>query len=128
MRATVTVDVEPIHARIVLRMAGFDVDSKSDEEICAMAIKMNNYYAVDTQEIILDDAKEIYSRKEALNILDEIRDLAKGESIEVPMAYGDGTPVTDKMISLTKLGYILTEMEMAVKDGPEEEQNMEYEK
>jgi len=121
MRATVTVDVDIKHARTALRMAGFHVDDKSDEEICEMAIKRNDCYAVDTQEITWDDTKEIYSGKEALDILNEIRDLAKGESIEVPMVYGDGTEVCDKMISLTKLGYILSEMEIAVKKGTEED-------
>ena len=51
MKATVTVDVEPKHARIALRIAGFDVDNKSDEKICEMAIKMNDCYAVETKNI-----------------------------------------------------------------------------
>ena len=118
MRATVTVDVDIKHARTALMIAGYDVDNKTDEEICEMAIKMNDCYAVDTQKIAWDD-----KQKETLNILDEIRDLAKGESIEVPMAYGDGTPVTDKMISLTKLGYILTEMEIAVREDNIQEEH-----
>ncbi len=121
MKATVTVDVDIKYARTALSIAGYDVKDKTDEEICEMAIKMNDCYAVDTQEITWDDTKEIHSSKEVLDILDEIRDLAKGESIEVPMVYGDGTEVCDKMISLTKLGYILTEMEMAVKEEPEED-------
>ena len=121
MRATVTVDVDIKHARTALMIAGYDVSDKTDEEICEMAIKMNDCYAVDTKEITWDDKKE--TQKEVLDILSEIRDLAKGESIEVPMVYGDGTPVTDKMISLTKLRYILTEMEIAVREDNIQEEH-----
>lgn len=62
MRATVTVDVDIKYARIALSIAGYDVKDKTDEEICEMAIKTNDCYAVDTQEITWDDTKEIYER------------------------------------------------------------------
>ena len=51
MRATVTVDVEPKYARTALSIAGYDVNNKTDEEICEMAIKMNDCYAVETENI-----------------------------------------------------------------------------
>jgi hypothetical protein len=62
MKATVTVDVDVKYARTALSIAGYDVNDKTDEEICEMAIKMNDCYAVNTQEIALDDTKEIYER------------------------------------------------------------------
>lgn len=54
MKATVTVVVNIEHARTTLMIAGYDVSDKTDEEICEMAIKMNDCYAVDTQEITWD--------------------------------------------------------------------------
>lgn len=51
MRATVTVDVEPKYARTALFIAGYDVKDKTDEEICEIAIKMNDCYAVKTENI-----------------------------------------------------------------------------
>ena len=54
MQATVTVDVNIEHARTALRMAGFKVDGRSDEEICEMAIKRNDCYAVETKNIVLE--------------------------------------------------------------------------
>ena len=54
MKATVTVDVNIKHARTALRMAGFKVDNKSDEEICSMAIKMNGDYGVATENIYFE--------------------------------------------------------------------------
>ncbi|MBR3104807.1 MAG: hypothetical protein IKH46_13425 [Lachnospiraceae bacterium] len=57
MQATVTVDVDIKYARTALRMAGFKVDGKSDEEICEMAIKRNDCYAVETKNIALETQK-----------------------------------------------------------------------
>ena len=51
MKANVIVDVDPKFAKIALTIAGFNVDGKSNEEICEMAIKMNDYYAVKTENI-----------------------------------------------------------------------------
>lgn len=53
MKATVTVDVDIKHARTALMIAGYDVNDKTDEEICEMAIKMNDCYAVETENIVL---------------------------------------------------------------------------
>lgn len=60
MKAIVTVEVEPKYARRALIIAGFDVDNKSDKEICEMAIKMNDCYAVETKNINLE--KEIKNK------------------------------------------------------------------
>lgn len=57
MKATVTVDVNPKFAKTALTIAGFDVDGKSNEEICEMAIKMNDCYAVDTENIAWEGAE-----------------------------------------------------------------------
>ena len=54
MQATVIVDVNIEHARTALRMSGFKVDGRSDEEICEMAIKRNECYAVETKNIVLE--------------------------------------------------------------------------
>ena len=51
MKATVTVDVDIKNARTALSIAGYDVKDKTDEEICEMAIKMNDCYAVKTEKI-----------------------------------------------------------------------------
>jgi len=52
MRAIVTVDVDINNARKSLEVAGYyDVRGKTDEEVCKIAIKMNDCYAVNTQEI-----------------------------------------------------------------------------
>lgn len=51
MKAVVTVDVNPKYARTALEIAGYDVREKSDEEICKMAIQMNDCYAVETEQI-----------------------------------------------------------------------------
>ena len=64
MQATVTVDVDIKYARIALRMAGFKVDGKSDEEICKMAIKRNDCYAVETKNIALETQKTDTEDKE----------------------------------------------------------------
>lgn len=58
MRATVTVDVDVKYARTALSIAGYDVEDKTDEEICEMAIKMNDCYAVDTKRICWVDEKQ----------------------------------------------------------------------
>lgn len=47
------------------------------------------------------------SAKEAA---EELRYLAKAHSSEVPIVYGDGTPDTDRMISMSELGMILHEV------------------
>ena len=44
-------------------------------------------------------------------VRDEIMELARFHSIEVPMVYGDGMETTDKMVSLEELGRILSEIE-----------------
>ena len=64
MQATVTVDVDIKYARIALRMAGFKVDGRSDEEICEMAIKRNDCYAVETKNIALETQKTDTEDKE----------------------------------------------------------------
>lgn len=51
MKANVTVDVNPKFAKTALTIAGFNVDGKSNEEICEMTIKMNDCYAVETENI-----------------------------------------------------------------------------
>lgn len=54
MKATVTIDVDIKYARTALSIAGYDINNKSDEEICEMAIKMNDCYAVKTENINLE--------------------------------------------------------------------------
>lgn len=44
----------------------------------------------------------------------EIKELARLNSVEVPMVYGDGTETTDKMVSLEELGRILAVIEDAI--------------
>ena len=39
--------------------------------------------------------------------INEIMALAKAYGEDVPVVYGDGTESTDKMVSITELGYIL---------------------
>ena len=58
MRATVTVDVDIKYARIALSIAGYDVKDKTDEEVCEMAIKMNDCYAVKTEKIDICKIKD----------------------------------------------------------------------
>ena len=42
-------------------------------------------------------------------IMNEIRELAKFHSVEVPVKYGDGTEAVDKMLPLDELDVILSE-------------------
>ncbi|MCR5008245.1 MAG: hypothetical protein K6A76_06655 [Oribacterium sp.] len=42
-------------------------------------------------------------------IVNEIRELAKFHSVEVPVRYGDGTETVDKMLPLEELDVILSE-------------------
>lgn len=56
MKAVVTVDVNPKYARIALELAGYDVREKSNEEICKMAIQMNDCYAVKTKQIDIENS------------------------------------------------------------------------
>ena len=58
MRAVVSVDVDIEYARTTISIAGYDVKDKTDEEICKMAIKMNDCYAVDTKRICVVDEKQ----------------------------------------------------------------------
>lgn len=58
MRAIAIVDVDIKYARTALSIAGYDVKDKTDEEICKMAIKMNDCYAVDTKRICCIDEKQ----------------------------------------------------------------------
>lgn len=58
MKATVSVDVEPNHARMMLRIAGFNIDEKNDKEVCEMAIRMNDSYGVKTESIVWDEGME----------------------------------------------------------------------
>ena len=44
------------------------------------------------------------------SIVNEIRELAKFHSVEVPMVYGDGTEAVDKMLPLEELDVILGEL------------------
>lgn len=52
-----------------------------------------------------------YCKEWFAEVMDEIKELAKFHSVEVPMVYGDGTETTDKMVSLEELGLILCEIE-----------------
>ena len=44
------------------------------------------------------------------SIVNEIRELAKFHSVEVPIQYGDGTNAVDKMLPLEELDVILSEL------------------
>ena len=55
MKATVSVEIEPKHAKTALELAGFDANGKSDKEICEIAIKMNKCYGVRTESIVWED-------------------------------------------------------------------------
>lgn len=58
MKATINVDIEPDHAKIMLRISGFNVSGKTDKELCEMAIKMNDCYGVKTESIIWEDGQK----------------------------------------------------------------------
>lgn len=47
-------------------------------------------------------------------VRNEIEELARSYSIEVPMVYGDGEETVDKMVSLEELGRILAVIEDAI--------------
>ena len=46
--------------------------------------------------------------------MEEIKELARFHSTDVPMVYGDGEETVDKMVSLEQLGQILAEIEDAI--------------
>lgn len=63
------------------------------------------------------DGKRLVDVKE---VCDEIRELARLHSTEVPAVYCDGTETTDRIISLEELGRILAEIEFAEIDQEED--------
>jgi hypothetical protein len=72
---------------------------------------------------ILEQAKRLadiavhntkYRKEWFVEVKGEIKELAEFHSVEVPMVYGDGEEATDKMISLTELEQILSEIEDAI--------------
>ena len=52
-----------------------------------------------------------YRKEWFAEVRNEIEELAKFHSVEVPMVYGDGEETTDKMVSLEELGRILSVIE-----------------
>lgn len=55
-----------------------------------------------------------YRKEWFAEVKGEIKELAEFHSVEVPVVYGDGEESTDKMISLTELEQILSEIENAI--------------
>lgn len=55
-----------------------------------------------------------YRKEWFVEVMDEIKELARLHSTDVPMVYGDGEETVDKMVSLEELGRILAEIEISI--------------
>lgn len=97
MKAVVTVDVNPKYARTALELAGYDVREKSDEEICKMAIQMNDCYAVKTEQISIEKPIDNDKKEDETEIATKIPNKKIHRlTNDITNAFFSGTPLPEK--------------------------------